>query len=269
MNIALVAPRYAPDFEGGTEIVVRAQARALAGRGHRVRVVAGTDRTIEAGASERGLARSTGSRSLHLARRDTEHYFLKTVRPRLLALVPAEVGDADVVHVHHWNTLSEGLVAQLSGSRPVGLTLHDYFATCPRTFRMPTVEGVSCPPRGDFAPCRTCLVPEITLPVDAFAARHARFQAELDAAAFVVFPSHSHRQGIGALLDLPETRTHLVPHGLPRPLGACFRAALRRSSLAGIGPARAALRTPLGGEGNGSIWCAPWRRCRAGTSSCF
>ena len=44
MRIALVTHHYAPHFEGGTELVARAQARALAGRGHDVRIVAGTDR---------------------------------------------------------------------------------------------------------------------------------------------------------------------------------------------------------------------------------
>jgi betaine-aldehyde dehydrogenase len=41
MDVVLVAPQFAPHFEGGTESVVRAQGRELARRGHRVRATDG------------------------------------------------------------------------------------------------------------------------------------------------------------------------------------------------------------------------------------
>ena len=47
MKLVLLTQHHAPHFEGGTESVVRAQARELALMGHDVRVVSGTDRAHE------------------------------------------------------------------------------------------------------------------------------------------------------------------------------------------------------------------------------
>ena len=43
MRLVLVAPRFGEGLEGGTERVVRAQARLVAAAGHDVLVVAGSD----------------------------------------------------------------------------------------------------------------------------------------------------------------------------------------------------------------------------------
>ncbi len=81
-------------------------------------------------------------------------------------------------------------------------------------------------------------MPEITLPVSAFEARSARFQAEFDAAAFLVFPSVAHQAATAALLDVPADRAHLVPHGLPRALGTLLPRRASASLYSGKRPLR-------------------------------
>ena len=163
MKIALVTQHFAPHFEGGTEAVVRAQARELAARGHDVHVVSGTDRAFgesDGGASE---AEVDGLRVDFLHRRADEPYDLILERPRLTRRVAKLCADDDVVHVHHWTTLDNSMVRTLSeGGRPVVVSLHDHFTSCPRFFRIPAGGVERCPEPGPadspdrIAPCVAC-----------------------------------------------------------------------------------------------------------------
>ncbi len=219
MKLVLVTPHFAPHFEGGTELVARAQAREFARLGHEVRVVSGTDRRY----GGEDVLRETveGIPVAFLPRLPSEPYDLELERPRVSRLVHELVGEADVVHVHHWSTLTGTLVRDLSRERPVVLTLHDLFATCPRFFRVPVRPVERCPQRGDFVPCARCVAvdaPGIPLAEleRRLRARALRFQAELDAAARIVVPSRSHAENLGRFVDLAPTKLVVVPHGLAR-----------------------------------------------------
>jgi glycosyltransferase involved in cell wall biosynthesis len=220
MRIALVTQHYPPHFEGGTEAVVRSQARELAELGHDVRVVSGTDRAHSGQDVLR--AEVDGLRVAFLPRRADEPYDLELARPRLAPLLLQETAGADVVHVHHWSTLCASLARLLAPRARVVLTLHDLFVTCPRFFRVPAGE-VECGPRGVFEPCGPCLVPDAPGSAAAdlargAARRAAELQRELDAARVVLVPSQAHRERLGELVRFDDAHVFVVPHGLVRPL---------------------------------------------------
>ena len=221
MQIVLVAPHFAPDFEGGTESVVRAQGRELARLGHRVRVVAGTDRQHAGADVERA---SVGELEVaFVPRTPDEPYDLELERPRVRALVTELVKGAELVHVHHWSTLHARLVrdARAAGQRVV-VTLHDLFATCPRFFRLPPDPEVRCPPRGEREPCARCIAPETSWShaelLAGLARRDEWLAGELAAAHALVVPSRAQAARLGEHVALERARTHVVAHGLSDPL---------------------------------------------------
>lgn len=226
MQVLLFAPHHAPEFEGGTEGVVRAQARELVALGHTVRVVAGSDRPIPAG--QAGDAREVvrevvdGVEVVFLRRPPGEPYDLDLARPRLAARVAELVGEAELFHVHHWSTLHGGLVRQLAARGPVVVTLHDLFTSCPLFFRLPPDPAVTCPEPGDFEPCARCVAPfgpwSHRALLAGFARRADWVAAELAAAAALVVPSRSQIERLAPFVPLDHARTTVVPHGLSRPL---------------------------------------------------
>lgn len=234
MRIALVTQQYPPHFEGGTEVVVRAQARALAARGHDVSITSGTDRPhagVDVLESE-----VDGLPVAHLPRRADEPYDLLLERPRLARLVEARVQGADLVHVHHWSTLSGDLVRRLSGSQPVAVTLHDLFTTCPRFFRVPPPvssaspespgslgPAIICPEPGDVEPCVRCCAPDAGgTPPELLRAgleqRASAWRAELAAAALRIVPSRFHAAHLARVGGFDELALDVVEHGLCRAL---------------------------------------------------
>jgi glycosyltransferase involved in cell wall biosynthesis len=149
-------------------------------------------------------------------------------RPALLAALLAEVDafEPDLVHVHHFATLSLGLVPALAArGLPVVASLHDLFVTCPRFFRVPPRElgGLACPAPGSLQGCPACIASEavgVPLPVleSAFLERRWRFRQELDAAALLLAPSQSHARRLEAELELEAGRIGVVENGLVAPL---------------------------------------------------
>jgi glycosyltransferase involved in cell wall biosynthesis len=220
MELLLVAPHFAPDFEGGTESVVRAQARELGRLGHRVRVIAGTDRAHAAHDVERTTV--DGLEVAFLPRRGDEYYDLDLERPRMRGLVRDLARGCELVHVHHWSTLHAHLVRDLGAHAPVVVTLHDLFVTCPRFFRLSPDPAIRCPPRGEFDPCARCVAPATDWSharlLSGFERRTRWIAAELGAARALVVPSRSQIERIGEYVDLDRARVHVVPHGLSAPL---------------------------------------------------
>ncbi len=220
MKLGLIAGRYAPEFEGGSEHLVRALARGLFARGHEVVIVAGTDLPLR----ERELIREQvdGLDILRLPLAPAEVFDLELERPRVEALIEDALAGCDLVHLHHWATLSQRLVRRLAPTRPVVVTLHDAFASCPRFFRASPL-GLACPPRGEFANCARCIAPEAgsatPAELDVRLERRARaFEAEIGAAARWIAPSESHAQLIAGLIALDPARKSVIAPGLTRAL---------------------------------------------------
>jgi glycosyltransferase involved in cell wall biosynthesis len=221
MQVVLVAHHFPPDFEGGTESVVRAQARELIALGHRVRVIAGTDRPHAGVDVER--TEYLGLEVAFLPRKPDEYYDLWLERPRLRPLFAELLSGAELVHVHHWSTLHAYLVRDArTAGLPVVATLHDLFVTCPRVFRLPPDPTITCPPRGEFETCARCVDPgtgwsQAQL-VKGLEERDRWCHAELAAASAVVVPSRAQATRVGEFVTLDPARLHVVAHGLSDPL---------------------------------------------------
>jgi len=221
VEIVFLTPHFPPDFQGGTETVTRSLARELIALGHRVRVVAGTDRPHTGTDVER--ARAGEIEVAFLPRKPEEYYDLDLTRERLRPLVRELVRGADVVHVHNWWTLHQRLVrdARAAGI-PVVVTFHDLFVTCPRFFRVPVDEAIRCPPPREYEVCARCVAPETSWShaqiLAGFARREAWIAAELAAVQAFVAPSRAHAAKLSEYVALDPARVSVVAHGLPEPL---------------------------------------------------
>jgi glycosyltransferase involved in cell wall biosynthesis len=218
MNLVHIAPRFAPQFEGGTEAVVRAQARELARLGHRVRVLAGSEFPHAGRDVEEAVV--DGLEVAFLRRHADEPYDFDLVRPRLAGLVRTLTRDADLVHIHQWSTLHSSLARE--ARVPVVATLHDLFPSCPRYFRIPPDPALVCPPPGEFETCVRCVQAETGWSDEAlhagFARRHAWISAELAALRAAIFPSRSTAEILARYVPIDPAKVHCVPHGLSREL---------------------------------------------------
>jgi glycosyltransferase involved in cell wall biosynthesis len=235
LKVLLCAPHYAPFFEGGTEAVVRASAKALRALGHEVLVVAGHDQILDR-SDWPGELFQTGvlvdGHLVHFIPRlatpegDLDAAIADVLlvrRPLTLELVIqlAERFQPDVVHVHHHGFLSSSLVAGLTQEGfPVALSLHDLFVTCPRFFRSPEV-AMDCPPLREAEGCAPCLAKDSGgASPDALAAglvaRRELFRSELGAAGLLLAPSSHHGRSIEKLFDLDHGAIRTLPNGLVR-----------------------------------------------------
>jgi glycosyltransferase involved in cell wall biosynthesis len=221
MRIAFATSLFPPEFEGGTERVVRAHARGLAQRGHSVLVLSGSDAPHDG----RNVIwdRDGAVEIARLPRLASEPWDLELARPRLEQLAARLAEGADVVHLHHWTTLSSGLAQALAAEHAVVLTLHDAFSSCARYFRRPPDPAITCP-RGDVTiPCVRCLAldaPHLTEAEIARAldARRWAFAGEIAAASALIAPSRFQAQRMERALALEPGRIQVVPHGLCREL---------------------------------------------------
>ncbi len=216
MKIALVTGAFPPEFVGGTERVVQAQARALQERGHEVLVVCGSQDKRHG--FRQSVQTEDGLAVLRIAKTRVESSRAHWQFARLARIVDEATVGYDLVHVHHWAGLSGDLVRRLRRRVPVVLSLHDAFASCPRHFRVPE-EGCACPSSRPTSDCARCLVPLVGDASahdleEAVGARWSSFRAEIEAATRVVVPSRSLRDSLGAWMELGSDGWEVVPHGL-------------------------------------------------------
>lgn len=229
MKLTLFTQHYHPHhFEGGTESVVRAQARELGHLGWEVEILSGTDHPHDG----RDVVEEVvdGIPVRFLPRRREEHLDLLLARPRVRALLTELSAKSDVAHVHHWSTLTSTLVRDQAAVRPTLVTLHDLYATCPIYFRLPAPGIEVCGTEADLEPCVRCTathapgVPPAELR-EALGERPRGWEAELAAASYVIAPSRAHAERVRTFIRYPHDALRIVPHGLsdPLPAGAAGR----------------------------------------------
>lgn len=218
MRILQIVHGFPPEFIAGTEQYCEALSRFLLGRGHDCVILAGSEQGAPeatlATVDQNGLLVNRYLRAEERSRRWTEEYDPEAegLTRRLLALV-----HPDVVHIHHWLRLTNNLVAICADvGIPVVVTLHDVWTTCPRIHRI-RWDGAFCPDPPATAPCLTCAErgpwqgdQEIT---GALALRRETMEGELAMATTIIAPSEAHRAFLITLLDLPEDRLTVLPHG--------------------------------------------------------
>lgn len=217
MRVALACHNFPREFQGGTERVVLALARALRAAGDDVLVLAGSDLpwdgrdVIEEDAG--------GLRVLRLRRKPDEGYGLVVRNLRIRDLV----GDLlrsegrEVLHIHHWSTLSVQMARKArAGGVGVVATLHDLWTSCGRFFRRPPA-GIICPTAAGREACGPCAARSLDVPLPSLVRglrhRDRELQRELRAVQVLTAPSRFCAEAV---------RTHVpwsgpievVPHGL-------------------------------------------------------
>lgn len=195
MRIVHAVHNFPPEFVGGTEAYLAALVKEQRARGDEPIVIAGS----EVAGVERIEESYAGVRVVRLRHDPSrgERFGVEHSFPRLAESIDALLAELapDVVHVHHWFHLAAPIVslAKARGLRAI-LSLHDYFALCPRFFLV-RPDGEFC---GDLSPiprarCRDCVRPDIGLDDAAldrdFDARAAFFTAEFLAADHRLAPS--------------------------------------------------------------------------------
>lgn len=218
MRILQIVNGFPPESIAGTETYCEVLSRHLLERGHECIVLAGSSRlapeAILATVDQEGLSVTRYLRAEGRPLRWTEEYdpeaeeltrwFVDRVRP-------------DLIHLHHWHRLTNNLVAIcVSMGIPVVVTLHDVWASCPRLHRIRS-DGTFCEEPPLKAPCLTCaergpwqLDREL---VGALALRREVINMELALVDAIIVPSEAHRKFSVTLLDLPEDRLIVLPHG--------------------------------------------------------
>ncbi len=224
MRILHFVHNFPPEFRGGTELYVLNLARRQCRTGNEVLVVTGSARDDAGKDQQKELFE--GVRVLRLFRRPEEvAYKIHPHYPRLsrASLEILRAFDPDLAHVHHWHHLSDDLVRLAKGDRfPVVLTLHDFFAVCPRFFRVKPGNEALCPSHESPGACFTCIREEHRLwPVDLVRdlyQRRLNLARELSAADFIYTFSRAVADFYGAIPWVHLKKVHVLPIGVLRPL---------------------------------------------------
>lgn len=227
MRIALACHNFPPEFWGGTERVVLALAKALQRAGDDIVVLSGSDLPHDG----RDVIEEDcdGVRVLRLRRKPDEGYGLVVRNLRLRDLVGEllQKQARDVLHIHHWSTLSGqiGRRARARGVRVVA-TLHDLWTTCGRFFRRPP-PGITCPPGAERGACVPCAALSLDVPLPSLARglRHRDREIQRELRAVQVLTAPSRFSAAAVRLHAPWSGPiEVVPHGLLEPVAAHERA---------------------------------------------
>ncbi|MDF1837400.1 MAG: glycosyltransferase family 4 protein, partial [Planctomycetota bacterium] len=203
MKIALVTPGFNPGHFGVVQTVVEAHARALAARGHEVRIV--TD----------GLEPEAGDpwHNEIMAGLDVRRLDLSLGRQTDSGPWVEAVGDVDVCHVQHTNDLPLDLVRTLARRLPVAMTQFDFFPSCASYFAQPGVERGDCTDSCNLDHWREGSIAGAVGAPERMSNRDEA-QAEIDAARLVIFPSRTHLVRLADHLTLDPAHTRILAPGL-------------------------------------------------------
>ncbi len=221
MDVLHLCHQFAPETRGGVESYVSDVVGAQRAAGQDVHVLTGS----HAPWPTVGLEElRVGDVPIHRLHRDDLFFdlFGKAWHPGVEAALAAFLRRhrPKVVHVHQWIRLTSNLVevVQREGI-PAVVTLHDYYASCPRAFRLRR-DGSACCRELSAASCRDC-VPryghETPAEVDAMIELFAdQSRAELTMAEAVLVGVASTADLIATTLGLPRERFAVLSLGYRR-----------------------------------------------------
>jgi glycosyltransferase involved in cell wall biosynthesis len=220
VRLAFAVPNFPPEFLGGTERVALGLAKALQAEGDEVLVLTGSDRPHAGRDVE--ASHQDGLEVLRVPRHPEEHYGLDVRRARVLGVVEDLLiaREVDVLHVHHWATLS---IRLLRSARALGLgavaTLHDMWTSCPRFFRRPP-PGIRCPEGAGREACVPCAARDVIATDEklrrGIGLRDRELQQELAAAHALTAPSQATAELVAGHVPW-RGPIEVVPHGLLEP----------------------------------------------------
>lgn len=221
MDILHLCHQAAPETRGGVEAYVSDLIEAQHASGHDVHVFTGSHQPWP----ELGLERlAVGPVPVHKLHRDDLFFDLysKSWHPGVELLLERFLQQhrPKVVHIHQWIRLTTNLVeiVQRCGI-PAVLTLHDYYASCPRAFRL-RPDGEACFRKLGPASCRDC-VPryghetprEIDAGIELFG---AQMRAELRMADAVLVGVASTADLVAEMLGVDRERFSVLSLGYRR-----------------------------------------------------
>ncbi|WP_219064090.1 glycosyltransferase family 4 protein [Pseudomonas sp. UMAB-08] len=214
MKVLVISNFFPPHVIGGAEIIAHHQAKALADRGHDVRVLAGDNShglpgypiqtevfdglpITRVSLTQRDFA-PTGNNVSHPG---VERIFLKLIAG----------WKPDVIHAHHMAGLSLGILqlARANGIR-IALTLHDHWGFCMNSTRI-TTQNTLC---NDSTQCHSCHAnihdDDVQLPQRM---RQDYLRWQLDAVDYFISPSR-YLAGQYILNGIPAERMHVIANGI-------------------------------------------------------
>jgi len=221
MDILHVCHQFAPETRGGVESYVADVIGAQHAAGHDVQVLTGS----HAPWPHLGIEElRVGPVPVHRLHRNDLYFDLysKGWHPGVEALLEAFLGRhrPKVVHIHQWIRLTTNLVeiVQRAGI-PAVVTLHDYYTSCPRAFRL-RPDGSACFRELSPASCLDC-VPrygheterELAAGIELFAAQS---RAELTMADAVLVGVASTADLVAQMLELPREQFQVLSLGYRR-----------------------------------------------------
>jgi glycosyltransferase involved in cell wall biosynthesis len=221
MDILHLCHQAAPETRGGVEAYVADLIGAQHAAGHSVKVLTGSHQPWPQLGIE---ALAVGEVPVYKLHRDDLFFDLysKSWHPGVETMLEQFLREhqPQVVHIHQWIRLTTNLVeiVQRAGIAAV-VTLHDYYASCPRAFRL-RPDGSACFRKLNAGSCRDC-VPryghesafEIDAGIELFAAQS---RAELTMADAVLVGVESTADLVAQSLGLPRERFTTLSLGYRR-----------------------------------------------------
>jgi len=233
MKILHIVHGFPPESVGGTEMYTQAISRRLLERGHQCHVLAGTS---EASADASGLDDGVSVTRLAGVGRRAGWWF-PAYDPEIEDRVRGYLDDLkpDVVHIHHWVSLTANLVALSSEmGLPTIVTLHDLAVVCPRGDRI-RFDKVFCTDQLSTAPCLICVEREPWQKdhevQEELALRRQMIREGLHLADRLLVPSQTQKDFLAKFLDVSADRLEVLPHGTLhdlRPVGRSAEATWQR-----------------------------------------
>ncbi len=224
MDVLHVLHQFPPDTRGGSESYVRDVVLYQRAHGVDAQVLSGTMQPRPQVGVERRDVDGIPVHRLHRADLYFDHHavawnaevsalyadLLRRWRPR-------------VVHLHHWVRLSSDLVAVAHGlGIPTVVTLHDFYTSCPRAFRM-RKDSAACRRPLSPASCRDCVPKygdEGSAELDEGIALFADgYRSELALAAAVLVTVGSTADLLAASTGTPRARYRVLSLGYRRRFG--------------------------------------------------
>jgi len=231
MDVLHVVHQFAPETRGGSESYVRDVVMEQRARGRDAQVLSGSlEWWPKAGLEELEV----DGIPVHRLHRDDLYFdhHAKAWHPGVEQLFTGLLTrlQPKVVHVHHWLRLTCNLV-ELARRQdiPAVVTLHDFYSSCPRAFRMRKDDAacrrplsvqscIDCVPRFGHEPRE-----ELAAGIELFA---DSYRSELALAAAVLVAVGSTADLLAASTGLPRSRYQVLPLGYRRRFPGAAKGAL-------------------------------------------